>query len=273
MQLLNLAPGVYAWLQEPAAHGVPNGGVVLDVDGATVVDSLCVASQVEPFATEVEALGFPIRRLVLSGDHIEFVGGSSRFKLAAVYGTASASAHLDQPPTPAVYRALFPDLANEFDDEMRTRPVSHVVAGATELTPASVVLPLVGQSAENLVVVVPEAGVLFAGALCSFGVTPLAYDGDPSVWAETLDELGTLAPIIVPGHGPLGGAEEVAAQAAYLKACADAEGDPSRISAGPWDRWNGRQWDEVNVERAAHLAAGGDPREPPVSMLRALGLR
>ena len=105
-------------------------------------------------------------------------------------------------------------------------------------------------------VLVPESDVLFAGALCCFGVTPLAFDGDPGAWADTLDELADLATTIVPGHGPVGGADEVRALQGYLRACAGAGGDPARIGPGPWDDWVGREWDVVNVERAAGLAAG-----------------
>ncbi|MCU1351896.1 MAG: Zn-dependent hydrolase, glyoxylase [Acidimicrobiales bacterium] len=269
-ELTALAQGVFAWLQRPSRLGVPNAGVVLDVDGATVIDTLTVASQFDPFGDAVEALGFPVRRIVLSGDHLDFVGGTVRFKTAAVYGSPSASAHLDQPPNPPVLRALHPDLADEIDDELQTRPVTHIVAEATDLTPATVVVPLDGQSALNLVVVVPDADVLFGGALCCFGVTPLAFDGDPVAWAESLDALADLATTIVPGHGPVGGVDELRAQQAYLQACVDASGDPSRIPSGPWDAWPGREWDAVNVERAAMLAAG-DPTPPP-SMLRAVGL-
>lgn len=268
--LAQLAQGVHAWLQEPAVHGVTNAGVVVDADGITVVDTLTVASQYEPFAETVEALGFPVRRIVVTGDHIEFVGGTTRFKLAAVYGSPSASDHLDQPPNPAVYRSLFPALAEEFDDDMATRPVSHLVTEATQLTPATMVVPVDGQSAANLVVLVPEADVLFAGAMCCFGVTPLAFDGDPAAWADSLDELAELATVIVPGHGPVGGAAEVADQASYLRACVAAEGAAVGIGRGPWDHWTDRRWDEVNVERAAMLAAGD--RSIPPSMLRAAGL-
>lgn len=243
---------------------------MIDANGVTVIDTLCVASQYEPFAAAVDALGFPVRRIVLTGDHIEYVGGTVRFAMAAIYGSPATSAHLDQPPSPGIYRRLFPDLAHEFDEELRTRPVSHVVADAVELTPALVALPLAGQAPTNLAVLVPEADVLFAGALCSFGVAPLAFDGDPAAWAETLESLVELASVIVPGHGPVGGAEEVRALQGYLRACVDADGDPGRVRPGPWDRWPGRQWDPVNVERAAMLAAG-DTRVPP-SMLRAAGL-
>lgn len=270
MALVQLAPGIYVWPQEPAAHGAANAGVVVDADGITVIDTLTVASQFEPFAEAVEALGLPVRRIVVTGDHIEFVGGTARFKLAAVYGSPAASAHLDQPPNPSVYRTLHPALADELRDDMVTRPISHVVAEATQLTPATTVVPVDGQSATNLVLLVPEADVLFAGAMACFGVTPLAFDGDPAAWADSLDELAELATVIVPGHGPVGGTAELGDQAAYLRACVDASGDPGRIGPGPWDGWADRRWDEVNVERAALLAAGD--RSIPSSMLRAAGL-
>jgi hypothetical protein len=106
--------------------------------------------------------------------------------------------------------------------------------------------------------------------MCAFGVAPLAHQGDPAAWADQLDELIALAPVIVPGHGPIGGEEEVRELQAYLRACVAADGDPSRIPPGPWDAWLGREHDVVNVERAAMLARGDDGVPP--SLLRHLGL-
>ena len=74
----------------------------------------------------------------------------------------------------------------------------------------------------------------------------------------------------MPGHGPIGGEEEVRDLQAYLRACAAAGGDPARIGPGPWDGWADREHDAVNVERAALLAAGDDAVPP--SMLRLAGL-
>jgi cyclase len=268
--VVGLAQGVYAWLAADPGHGHPNAGAVIDADGVTVIDTLCTATQAEPFAAVVDGWGLRTRRIVLTGDHIEFVGGTVRFPMAAVYGSPAASAHLDQPPSPAVYRRLHPTLADQFDDDMRTRPVSHIVDDVVELTPAVAVVPTAGQSSTNLVALVPESDVLFAGAMCCFGVTPLAFDGDPAAWADALEDLGELATTIVPGHGPVGGMDEVRRLQRYLRACVSAAGDPSAIPPGPWDAWPGRRWDEVNVERAAMLAAGD--RDIPPSMLRAVGL-
>jgi cyclase len=264
-----LATGVLAWMQEPARRGHPNAGVVVDADGVTVIDTLMTPDQYEPFAAEVEAVGLPVRRIVLTGSSVEQAGGTGRFKLAAVYGSRQASVHLDQPPNVDSWQALYPDA--EGFDEVITRPVSHVVADDVQLTPAVTVVATGGQMAENLVALVPGAQVLFAGAMCSFGAAPLCWQGDPARWADELDRLIDLAPIVVPGHGPIGGEEEVRDLQAYLRACAGAGGDPAAIGAGPWDAWADRDHDAVNVERAALLAAGDDDAVPP-SMLRLAGL-
>ncbi len=243
--------------------------MVVDPDGVTVIDTLMTADQYEPFATEVEAIGLPVRRIVLTGSSVEQVGGTGRLKLAAVYGSRQASVHLDQPPNVDSWRALYPASAELFD-EVVTRPVSHVVAGDVQLTAAVTLLATGGQMAENVVAVVPGAQILFAGAMCSFGAAPLCWQGDPARWADELDRLVDLAPIVVPGHGPVGGEEEVRDLQTYLRACVAAAGDPARIGAGPWDGWVDREHDEVNVERAALLAAGDDA--VPTSMLRLAGL-
>lgn len=265
-----LVPGVYAWLQQPSGHGRANAGVVVDADGVTVVDTLLSAPQWEPFGSEVDALGMPVRRVVLTSSNAEFAGGTSRFRLSAIYGRPQASAHLDQPVDPDVLRRLYSDHAEEIDDEFETRPVSHVIDAPVQLSPAVTVLPMRGQQEENLVAHVPAAEIVFAGAMCAFGVTPLAHQGDPAAWVASLDDLVDLAPIIVPGHGPIGGEEEVRQLQAYLEACVAAEGDVTRLGPGPWETWTGRQHDAVNVERAAMLAAGDDGIPP--SLLRHLGL-
>jgi glyoxylase-like metal-dependent hydrolase (beta-lactamase superfamily II) len=251
-------------------HGRANAGVVVDEDGITLVDTLMTPSQWEPFGEAVDALGPPIRRVVLSSSHIEFVGGTTRFWSAARFGRAQTSVLLDQPPNVDGYRRLYPDQAAEFPDDLVTKPVTHVVADPAWLTPAALALPVSGQQRENLVVQVPGADVLFGGALCCFGVTPNSFDGYPEAWADTLGELASLGSTIVPGIGSPGGTDDLLAQQAYLYACCEADGDPTAIPGGPWDRWPGRHLDAVNVERAALLQRGEDTVPP--SMLRLLGL-
>jgi cyclase len=265
--LTGIAPGVYVWVDQPHGIGRPNAGAVVDEDGVTVIDTLMVPSQSARLKAAVFDLGRPVPRVVLTSGHIEFAGGTAQFPLAAVYGSPLTSEHLDQPPNIEAYKAFMPDFAGEFDG-LETRPVSHIVDSPVMLTPAVEVLPVRGHTPGNLLVRVPAAGILFAGGMCSFGVTPLAFQGDPAAWADALTAIAELAETIVPGHGPVGGRAEVLELQTYLRACVEADGDPSAIPDGPWDGWADRDLDAINVERASLLARGED--RVPQSMLRAI---
>jgi cyclase len=270
--LLELGEGVWAWIQPGGESGVSNAGVIADDDGLTLIDTLMVRSQWEPFAEAVTSLGQTVKRVVLTHAHVDHVGGTGRFRNAAVYGSRVTSDLLDQAMPVDAYKAFMPAFTDEFDDlaEFGTRPVSHLVDGAAHLTPRVELLPATGHTPGDVLALVADTDVLFAGDLCYFGVTPLAFQGDPATWANVLDAIVDLADTIVPGHGPIGGEAEVHDLQMYLRACVAAAGNPNAIPAGPWDRWLERtERDPINVERAALLAEGRD--EIPPSMLKALG--
>jgi cyclase len=268
MPLEQVAPGIYAWLQLPGGIGRANAGVVVDEDGLTVIDTLMVPSQWHEFGAAIGQLSRPVHRVVLTSGHIDFAGGTSQFRLAAVYGSQVTSMQLDQPPNIEAYRRFMPEFAAEFDG-LETKPVTHVVDGPVMLTPAVEIIPVAGYTPANLMVLVPGAEVLFGGGMCAFGVTPLAFQGDPAGWADILDLIAELAPRIVPGHGPIAGEDDIRELQAYLRACVDADGDAAAIPPGPWDGWEDRHLDPINVERAALLARGED--RIPSSFLGAIG--
>ncbi len=267
--LHEIADGVFVWLQAGGASGVSNAGVVVEGDGITVIDTLMVRSQWEPFARAVHSLGVPIRRVVLTHAHIDHVGGTKAFGQAAVYGSEQTSMLLDTTEMPiAAYKSFMSAFADEFDDLAETgcRTVTHVVADAAQLTDRIELLPAAGHTSGDVMVLIDDVSVLFAGDLCFFGVTPLAFQGDPALWADTLDTLGDLADTIVPGHGPIGDAGDCAVAAQYLRHCV-----AGSVPPGPWDAWGERaERDAINIERAALLREGRD--EMPPAMLRAIGI-
>jgi cyclase len=271
--LTELGDGVWAWLQPGGETGVSNAGVIADDDGLTIVDTLMVPSQWGPFIAAVAELDQVVKRVVLTHAHVDHVGGTVGFRNAAVYGTPITSDLLDGEMPVDAYKAFMPAFADEFDElaETGTRPVSHLVDGAANLTPRAEVLPASGHTPGDLMVLVADADVLFAGDLCFFGVTPLAFQGDPALWATMLDAVAELADTIVPGHGPVGGEKEVRELQTYLRHCVAANGDAAAIPPGPWDQWLDRDpRDRINVERAALLAQGRD--EIPPAMVEAIGL-
>jgi len=271
-ELRLITPDVYAWIADTPGHDHPNAGVVIEPDGATIIDTLLVASQGECLAAAIEPFGVPVRRAVYTSSHVAAVGGSAVFWMAARYGRSQTSALLEQPANVDALARLHPSYAAELSTltESPTRPVSHTVDVAAWLTPKVCALPFSGHQQENLVALVPDADTLFAGSLCCFGVTPNVFDGNPEVWADTLGDLAELATTIVPGIGPVGSSHDVVALQAYLYACVDAAADASGIPPGPWDQWTNRDLDEVNIERASMLARGD--AGVPSSMLRRLGI-
>ncbi|MSO38411.1 MAG: MBL fold metallo-hydrolase [Acidimicrobiia bacterium] len=264
-----IGDGVYAWIAPGGESGVSNAGVVVDDDGLTVIDTLMVRSQWEPFVDAIGELNMPVKRVVLTHAHIDHVGGTSLFRNAMIVGSSFTSELLDQRMPLDAYKAFMPAFADSFDDLAENaipRPVSHLSDETAQLTPRIELLGAQGHTGGDLMALVADADVLFAGDLCFFGVTPLAFEGNPKAWADVLDGIAELAGVIVPGHGAIGGEREARELQAYLRHCVD-----GAIPEGPWDSWLEREErDPINLEKAEMLAQG-DEGMPP-SMLKAMGL-
>jgi len=190
-------------------------------------------------------------------------------KAASVMGSKSTSDQLDIPADPGMFRRLLPHLAAEFSQDFTTREVTHIVEEPASLTDRVALLPLPGEANDNLVAHLADEDVIFLGAVGSFGVTPLLFDSDPIAWIKSLESLTEGNELLIPGHGPPGGQADVEDMINYLRACIDADGDPSQIAKGPWDLWADRRFDAVNVERASMMMSGD--QFVPKAMLELLG--
>ena len=202
--------------------------------------------------------------------HIDHVGGTKPFPARRrVRHAGHELSLLDQPMPIDAYKAFMPAFADEFDElaELGTRPVTHSSTAPRSSRRASscsrrrVTPPATSWCSS------PTSTSCFAGDLCFFGVTPLAFQGDPADVGRHARRVADLADVIVPGHGPSGARPRCASS---RRTCATAShGDdrrrPARGTRGP----SASERDPINIERAALLREGRD--EIPPSMLKAIG--
>ena len=222
MVLAPVADGSW-FVQGAAAMGsaanqnfVSNAGVVITDDGVLVVDALGSP----PLARQLLALirqrtAQPIRYVVVSHCHADHIYGLQAFREAGArivahvgcrdyLGSDTARQRL------AVSRdELFPWIDERTRLEM---PDLWLGEGGSEddlllqLGPRRFRLRHVGpaHTAEDLIVLDEQTGVLFAGDMVFRGRLPFVGGADSRRWVGALDRMLALQPrILVPGHGPV----------------------------------------------------------------------
>jgi len=79
-----------------------------------------------------------------------------------------------------------------------------------------------GHTGSDTVLFLPQDGVVFASDLLFVGFHPYLGDGEPERLVDALGQMGAwAASTFVPGHGPVGGREDVEQLAAYVERLLD----------------------------------------------------
>ena len=99
-------------------------------------------------------------------------------------------------------------LAPWVTDEARIVAPDRYVDGETVFRMGGVTFRLLpagpAHTDEDLMMLVEEEGVLFAGDLIFAGRVPIVGDADPRAWLSALEQLSTHRPrVVVTGHGPV----------------------------------------------------------------------
>jgi glyoxylase-like metal-dependent hydrolase (beta-lactamase superfamily II) len=284
-----LAPDVHAVVQQPGDIGVSNCGIVVGRDGATLVDSLMVPSMVRRLKAVVrERAGGRARRVVHTHGHIDHVGGDAYLPGAEVWADAESAAAVARLPEAAgLFQRWMPRWARELG-RLRHRGVDRLLpARAGPLPwdgPRQLALPLGrAHSASDVAFYLPDAAVVFAGDLAFFGVTPLLLpEGDLDGWLVAVDVLLDLpARHVVPGHGPVGGADELRRLRRYLERLAEfgqaswRAGLPlgeaaARFPLGPFRAWAEPQRLAVNLWSVYRRCDGTPPPRSPAELEEAM---
>lgn len=205
-----------------------NVGAVLGDDEVLVIDTRSWRAEAEELLGELRALTpLPCRQVLNTHAHFDHCFGNAVFRPAAVWGHERCAEDLRLHGEEQRRNVMdwFPQAAADLAS-LELVPPERLVTDRAAIDVGGRRVELLhlgrGHTDNDLVAVVPDAGVTFAGDLIEEGAPPSFGDAWPLEWPATLDRLVERAtPAVVPGHGDVGGPELVRAQAAELHAVAD----------------------------------------------------
>jgi len=278
MELTQVAPDVYACMQEDRGLGYSNSGLV-NRGGGLVVDTFWDL----PHTREMMALygrvwREPAERVVNTHHNGDHCWGNQLFEGAEIIGhrlCAEAFAKESPEAMQAVRNAREsedPAIADfaaqlaEWDWEgVVLTPPKRLFDQRLELelegTPVHLEYVGPAHTQGDVLIHLPEQRVVFTGDILFRLCTPIGWEGTMAGWCAALDRIVELAPeTVVPGHGPLCGIEGPREMKAYLQYVEaetrqyfDAElpaiEAAKRIDLGPYAGWTDPERLLFNVER------------------------
>ena len=196
-----------------------NIGAVICGGGVLVVDTRAHHAQARQLLTDLRRItSYPVRWVVNTHHHWDHSFGNAVLLPAPIWGhercALALRLHGERMRRDAA--GWFPSEAGRFDEVVVTPP-DHTFNGAVTLELAGRVVELRylgrGHTDNDIVVVVPDAALLFAGDLVEESAPPAFHDSFPLEWPDTAAAVLALAlGPVVPGHGATVDAGFVAAQ-------------------------------------------------------------
>ncbi|GAA2012118.1 MBL fold metallo-hydrolase [Nocardiopsis rhodophaea] len=213
--LVELVPGVHAWVQPDGSWWINNAGVVRGDGGgeALVIDTCCTADRTRRFLAAVRRAvgGAPLRFALNTHMHGDHTYGNYLLpqETTVIAHEATRAGMLADPfieGCPPVWQPT-PDWSGA---RLRTPTLTVADALTLHLGGRRVELRHPGHSAHtrgDMVAWLPDERVLFTGDLVFHQVTPLVLMGSLQGARRSVEWLGDFEPDhIVPGHGGLLGA-------------------------------------------------------------------
>ena len=222
LQPLEVAPGVWM-VQGASALGstanrnfISNAAFVVTPAGVLVVDALgSPALARELVAAIARITPLPIRHVVITHYHADHIYGLQVFKElgATLIAHQDGRLYLNSETAALRLQASRQELAPWIDEHTRLVAADRWIDGPTQLLLGGVEFLLQpagpAHTAEDLVVVLPQLGVLIAGDIVFRGRVPFVGQADSGRWIEALNRLLSYkARLIVPGHGPASSSAE-----------------------------------------------------------------
>ncbi len=207
------------FVQGEAALGTPenrnfisNAGFVVTDDGVVVVDALGSPALAEELLAEIKKITLqPVRYVIVTHYHADHIYGLQTFKAAGatVLAHTEGRDYLNSETAHQRLDASRVELAPWINanthlvvaDRWLDQPTTALKVGAYDFQ-ISHAGP--AHTPEDLVVFVPQLGVLFAGDLFFQGRIPFIGQADSRLWIDSLARLMKYQPkVVIPGHGPV----------------------------------------------------------------------
>jgi cyclase len=222
--LIELADGVFAYVQEGGGLCVANAGLVVGEDGCVAIDALFAPSMTHAFRAAIARVtNKPVRLLINTHHHVDHTMGNALFPEAQI--VSHANARREQQRVGAgvleLLRPRIPELVAEVADVPLRLP-DLTFEGELTVHAGGRALRLIhlgpAHTIGDALVLLPAERLLFAGDVAFHYVTPLAFEGHIGGWIAACDRVEAFdVDTIVPGHGPAGAKEDLRAMRGYLE--------------------------------------------------------
>lgn len=187
-----------------------NAGFVVTDEGVVVFDALgSPALGAELLAQIRRITPLPVRRVIVSHYHADHVYGLQPFKAAGaeIWAQGHVREYLASEAPAARLQERRESLAPWVDRNTALVPPDRYLDGDTAFRLGGLTFRVLtvgpAHTAEDLMLLVEEEGVLFAGDLMFAGRVPFVGDADSRAWLASLRRLVGMNPrVVVGGHGP-----------------------------------------------------------------------
>lgn len=186
-----------------------NAGFVITPEGVVVFDTLGTPALGARLAGLIRTkTPLPVRRVVISHYHADHIYGLQAFKAPGVdvWAQAVARDYLASDAPKARLAERRDSLKPWVNEKTRIVPPDHLVKDDETFRLGGRSFRLIkagpAHTAEDMMMMVEEDGVLFVGDLMFAGRIPFVADADTAMWIQAIDRVIALRPrIVVGGHG------------------------------------------------------------------------
>ena len=187
-----------------------NAGFVVTDEGVVVFDALGSPALGAELLAQIRAITpQPVRRVIVSHYHADHFYGLQAFKDAGaeIWAHRLVREYLATDAPRARLQERRESLAPWVDQHTRIVAPDRYLDGDTAFRLGGVGFRVLGvgpaHTAEDLMLLVEDEGVLFAGDLMFAGRVPFVGDADSRSWLAALERVVAMGPrILVGGHGP-----------------------------------------------------------------------